>query len=59
VESFIPWVIEPAFGIGRIMTAVLEHRFRMRDNDVKRTYLHLPPKIAPIKCSILPLMAAK
>lgn len=54
-EKFIPHVIEPAFGIGRIFTAILEHNFHMRDK--KRTFLHLPPKIAPIKCSILPVIS--
>lgn len=48
-------MIEPAFGVGRIFTAILEHNFHMRDK--KRTFLHLPPKIAPIKCSILPVMS--
>lgn len=51
----MPHVIEPAFGVGRIFTAILEHNFHMRDK--KRTFLHLPPKIAPIKCSILPVMS--
>ena len=26
-----PYVIEPAFGIGRILYAIFEHRFRKRD----------------------------
>ncbi len=52
-EKFIPSVIEPSFGIGRIMTTVLEHSFQIRDE--KRTYLHLKPRIAPVKVSILPL----
>lgn len=30
-EKFIPSVIEPSFGIGRIMTSVLEHSFKVRD----------------------------
>ena len=52
-EKYVPNVIEPSFGLGRILTAVLEHSFRMRDE--KRTYLVLKPKIAPVKVSILPL----
>ena len=27
-EKFVPHVIEPAFGIGRILQAVVEHSFR-------------------------------
>jgi len=50
-EKFVPSVIEPSFGIGRILYAIFEHSFRMRDE--KRTYLCIPPKLAPVKCSIL------
>ncbi len=30
-EKFIPNVIEPSFGLGRIIYAVFEHCFKMRD----------------------------
>ena len=52
-EKYTPSVIEPSFGLGRILTAVLEHSFKARDE--KRTYLCLKPRIAPVKVSILPL----
>lgn len=55
VEEIIPNVIEPSFGIGRIMYSLLEHSFNMRDGDEQRSYLSLPPVVAPIKCSVLPL----
>jgi len=55
VEEFVPNVIEPSFGVGRILYTIFEHNFKMRENDVQRTYLSLPPLIAPVKCSILPL----
>ena len=55
VEDFVPSVIEPSFGIGRVMYAVFEHTYRKRDNDDQRTYFALPPVLAPYKCSILPL----
>lgn len=54
-EKYIPNVIEPSFGLGRIMSALLEHCFRIRSQE--RTYLCLKPKIAPTKVSILPLQA--
>jgi glycyl-tRNA synthetase len=57
VEEVTPSVIEPSFGIGRIMYAVYEHNFRQREEDEQRTYLSLPALIAPYKCSILPLSA--
>lgn len=44
-------MIEPSFGIGRLLYCVLEHAFRMRDE--KRTYLSFKPRLAPVKCSIL------
>ncbi|VDD75391.1 unnamed protein product [Mesocestoides corti] len=55
VEEVVPSVIEPSFGIGRIMYAILEQNFCTRQNDEQRTFLSLPPIIAPYKCSVLPL----
>lgn len=55
VEEVIPSVIEPSFGIGRIMYCLLEHNFIVREGDEQRTYFCLPPLVAPIKCSVLPL----
>lgn len=55
VEEFMPGVIEPSFGIGRIIHTIFEHNFRIRDGDEQRTYFSLPPQISPIKCSVLPL----
>jgi glycyl-tRNA synthetase len=52
----IPSVIEPSFGVGRIMYALLEHSFYARAGDTHREVLRLSPLIAPIKCSVLPLM---
>ncbi|XP_053600639.1 glycine--tRNA ligase [Plodia interpunctella] len=55
VEEIIPSVIEPSFGIGRILYSVLEHNFRMREGDEQRTYFSLPATVAPMKCAVLPL----
>jgi len=55
VEEVIPSVIEPSFGIGRVMYAIFEHNFKVREADEQRTYFSLPPIIAPIKCYVLPL----
>ncbi|GMS88481.1 hypothetical protein PENTCL1PPCAC_10656, partial [Pristionchus entomophagus] len=57
VEEITPSVIEPSYGIGRIMYSVLEHAFRQRDTEDKRNYLSIAPLVAPIKCSILPIYA--
>ncbi|RNA12004.1 glycine--tRNA ligase [Brachionus plicatilis] len=53
-EQFLPHVIEPSFGIGRIMYTILEHNYKTRSNSTKK-FLSLPYQIAPFKCSILPL----
>lgn len=55
VEEIIPSVIEPSFGIGRILYCILEHNFKMRDGDEQRTYFSLPASVAPMKCAVLPL----
>ncbi|BES99748.1 Glycyl-tRNA synthetase [Nesidiocoris tenuis] len=57
VEEIIPSVVEPSFGIGRVMYALLEHNFRVRKNDEQRTFLTIPPSVAPLKCAIFPLSA--
>ena len=54
-EKFIPSVIEPSFGIGRIIYCLLEQSFRERD-DAKRTYFSFNPSMAPYKVVFLPLM---
>ncbi|XP_066483691.1 glycine--tRNA ligase [Tiliqua scincoides] len=55
VEEIVPNVIEPSFGIGRIMYTVFEHTFRVREGDEQRTYFSFPAVVAPFKCSVLPL----
>ncbi|XP_053215490.1 glycine--tRNA ligase isoform X1 [Podarcis raffonei] len=55
VEEIVPNVIEPSFGIGRIMYTIFEHTFRIREGDEQRTYFSFPAVVAPFKCSVLPL----
>ena len=55
-EKYTPHVIEPSYGLGRIMYCIYEHCFKMRENDVQRTYFDFPAAISPVKCSILPLL---
>lgn len=56
-EKYVPHVIEPSFGIGRIIYSVFEHCFKVRPQDAQRTYFDFPIAVAPIKCSLLPLMS--
>ncbi|XP_058036793.1 glycine--tRNA ligase [Ahaetulla prasina] len=55
VEEIVPNVIEPSFGLGRIMYTIFEHTFRIREGDEQRTYFSFPAMVAPFKCSVLPL----
>lgn len=58
-EKYIPSVIEPSFGIGRIVYCIFEHCFKIRPHEASRTYFTFPPLIAPVKCSLLPLIPNK
>ncbi|KDQ53935.1 hypothetical protein JAAARDRAFT_136399 [Jaapia argillacea MUCL 33604] len=55
VREYTPNVIEPSFGLGRILYALLEHSFWCREQDVDRGVLSLPPLVAPTKVLIVPL----
>ena len=56
-EEVMPHVIEPSYGIDRILYSVLEHRFDEEPvEDGTRTVLRLPPSIAPIQVAVFPLM---
>lgn len=37
VREVEPHVIEPSFGIGRIIYSLLEHNFHVREEDEQRT----------------------
>ena len=52
-----PHVIEPSYGIDRMIYAVLEHSYLEEIvNDEERRVLCLPPRIAPIQVAVFPLM---
>jgi len=52
--KFTPSVIEPSFGMGRILYCLLEHRFYQRDFDEQRCVMKFNLEMAPQKCAILP-----
>jgi len=54
-QKYVPSVIEPSFGIGRILYSLLEHSFDYRENDEKRIFMRFNPCVAPVKCAVLPL----
>lgn len=56
---FTPSVIEPSFGIGRIIYCLYEHSFytrASRDGDEQLNVFRFPPLVAPIKCTVFPLV---
>lgn len=46
-EDFLPSVIEPSFGIGRIFHALIEQNFWERPEDSSRTVISFSPFVAP------------
>ena len=59
-NKFIPHVIEPSFGVERVMMAVLAEAYTEDEiNGDKRIYLKLPPELAPIKFCVSPLLKNK
>ncbi|GAB3620440.1 glycine--tRNA ligase [Glutamicibacter sp. PS] len=60
-ERFIPYVIEPSFGLTRSMMAFLVDAYtedeapNTKGGVDKRTVLKLDPRLAPVKAAVLPL----
>lgn len=54
-EKYAPTVVEPSFGIGRILYALLEHSLWERVDDEQRVVLSLPPRVAPYPVAVLPI----
>jgi glycyl-tRNA synthetase len=56
-EKFVPHVIEPSYGIDRIVYFLLEHNYSEgQKNNEAYTILKLTPQIAPIKTGVFPLI---
>lgn len=57
---FIPNVIEPSFGIERLLYSLWEQSYYVRDSNTSdkiiRSVMRLPVSIAPVLCCVLPLM---
>jgi len=60
-ERWLPWVVEPAVGVDRLMLTFLVDAYRVDEappakGDVeKRTFLALHRDLAPVKVAVLPL----
>ncbi|MGC9515396.1 glycine--tRNA ligase [Methanocrinis sp.] len=56
-EEIVPHVIEPSFGIDRILYSVLEHSYREETVEGEtRAVLALKNRVVPIQVAVLPLM---
>ncbi|OQD70506.1 hypothetical protein PENDEC_c023G00724 [Penicillium decumbens] len=55
VREYTPNVIEPSFGIGRILYCMVEHVYWSRAGDEARGVLSFPPAVAPTKVLLVPL----
>ena len=60
-EKYVPYVIEPSFGLTRAMMAFLVDAYEEEEvpnakgGTDKRTVLRLDPRLAPVKIAVLPL----
>lgn len=54
-EKVLPHVIEPAVGINRLFLGVLVDAY-YEDKENSRIVLKLPPRLAPIKVAVFPLL---
>lgn len=60
-RNYYPSVIEPSFGVGRLLYCLWEHCYYVReggegeDGSAIRAVLGLRPSMAPVKCAVLPL----
>jgi len=53
-ESFVPIVVEPSFGLDRIIYALLDHNFDKREEN-GYVYLKIPPQVSPFVAGVYPL----
>jgi glycyl-tRNA synthetase len=59
-EKFVPHVIEPSYGIDRILYCILEHNYyEGKKKGEEYRILRLNPIIAPIKTGVFPLIGDK
>ena len=59
-ERYIPHCLEPTFGVGRLMLAVLSDAYTEDVVDGEtRVYLKFSPKVAPVKVAVFPLLKNK
>jgi glycyl-tRNA synthetase len=57
-ESYIPYVIETSIGLDRMFLAILSNAYceETLEDGSERTVLRIPPRLAPVKLAVLPLV---
>lgn len=59
-EKFLPHVIEPSIGVGRMVLAVFNEAYTEDEMGGEvRSYLKFHPRIAPVKAAVSPLLKNK
>ena len=59
-EKYTPHVIEPTFGLGRLVLAVISDAYTEDEiGGEKRVFLKLSPKVAPVRVAVFPLLKNK
>ncbi|MDY6780899.1 MAG: glycine--tRNA ligase, partial [Halobacteria archaeon] len=61
-ENVLPQVIEPSYGVDRIVYSVIEHSYdtdrpESSDEEDERTVLRIPPEVAPVDAAVFPLVS--
>lgn len=57
-DKYIPHVIEPTFGISRLLTIILMNSY-WEDTDKNRVVMRFPKELAPARVAVFPLMGNK
>ncbi|HOX96559.1 MAG TPA: glycine--tRNA ligase [Candidatus Woesebacteria bacterium] len=57
-EKFLPHVIEPTFGLSRLLTIILMNSY-FEDTEKQRVVLKLPEVLSPYKVAVFPLVGNK
>jgi glycyl-tRNA synthetase len=59
-KPFLPHVIEPSFGLDRLVLAILSDAYSEdKQGGEKRTFLKLDASVAPVKVAVFPLLKNK
>jgi glycyl-tRNA synthetase len=57
-EKFLPYVVEPTFGLSRLLTIILMNSY-FEDTEKQRIVLKLPEVLAPYQVAVFPLVGNK